>query len=163
MNTAPVQVAAKCHQPASPHFWSANGCSTPLVGPLRAVPPTWSAPSGLFHPPGRPPQGCSTPLVGPLRAVPPPWSAKSCSTTRSAKGCSTTRSAKGCSTTRSANGCSTTSSAKSCSTTWSAKGCSTPPGQLRLFHHIYYIDYYTGSRHRLQQHHNLPLPRVCSQ
>ena len=108
MNTAPVQVAAKCHQPASPHFWSANGCSTPLVGPLRAVPPTWSAPSGLFHPPGRPPQGCSThlvshscsnPLVGPLRAVPPPWSAKSCSTTRSAKGCSTTRSAKGCSTT----------------------------------------------------------------
>ena len=63
MNTAPVQVAAKCHQPASPHFWSANGCSTPLVGPLRAVPPTWSAPSGLFHPPGRPPQGCSTPLV----------------------------------------------------------------------------------------------------
>ena len=86
MNTAPVQVAAKCHQPASPHFWSANGCSTPLVGPLRAVPPTWSAPSGLFHPPGRPPQGCSThlvshscsnPLVGPLRAVPPPWSAPS--------------------------------------------------------------------------------------
>ena len=77
MNTAPVQVAAKCHQPASPHFWSANGCSTPLVGPLRAVPPPWSAPSGLFHPPGQPkavpPQGRpkAVPPQGQPKAVPP--------------------------------------------------------------------------------------------
>ena len=55
MNTAPIQVAAKCHQPASPHFWSA-----------RAVPPPWSA------------NGCST--TWSARAVPPPWSAKGCST-----------------------------------------------------------------------------------
>ena len=161
MNTAPIQVAAKCHQPASPHFWSANGCSTPLVGPLRAVPPTWSAtavptpwsaPSGLFHPPGRPPQGCSTPLVS-----------QKLFHHKVGQRLFHHKVSQRLFHHRSANGCSTTSSAKSCSTTWSAKGCSTPPGQLRLFHHIYYIDYYTGSRHRLQQHHNLPLPRVCSQ